>query len=238
MSIKFMARVWKEESLSSNQKLIMLSISDNANDEGVCYPSVDNIQKKTCLSRPTVIKIVKELESKNYLMIHKRARKKGGRYSNLYLVFPSETLENLDDEYREKFSQSKEALLYPQSKEALPQNDSQSKEALPKPSLTLFNHHLFKEMNSEEKELFLEYLKVRTKLKLVTTYSIQDRLLKKYFEFGRTIDILENAINSSWRDFYKPKQQYNPKQPKESLGDVARRLHENSNIEEAEVLHG
>jgi len=199
-----MNRVWTDENLEPTQKLVLLAICDNANDEGLCYPSIDTIQHKTSLSRPTVIKIINKLEELHMLTKTQRAKKNGGRYSSLYLVFPAETFEFLDSEFKEKMSQSKTALLYTQSKVGLPQNDTQSKVTLPKPLLSLFNHHLFIELSNKERDLFLEYISLRKTLKLKTTMQIQNRLLEKYFEFGRNIEVIEKAIISNWRDFYQP----------------------------------
>jgi len=209
MSIKFMNRVWNDKEIEPTQKLVLLAICDNANDEGICYPSIDTIQQKTSLSRPTVIKIIGKLEELNMLLKTQRAKKSGGRYSSLYLVFPLETFEFLDEEFKAKMSQSKEALLFSQSKEALPQKGIQSKEALPKPLPSLFNHHLFKELSSKEKEIYLEYIALRKSLNIKTTLQIHNRLLDKYFRFGRNMEVIEKAINSNWRDFYEtssPKQ--------------------------------
>ena len=211
MSILHMSKVWNESDLEPTQKLVFLAICDNANDEGLCYPSIDTIQNKTSLSRPTVIKIISKLEELGKIIKVQRAKKNGGRYSSLYLVFPDENYEFLDDEFKEKFSQSKMVLPYSQSKVALLQNDSQSKVALPKPLLTLYNHQLFKELSTKERDLYLEYISLRKKLKLTTTMNIHNRLLEKYFELGRNIEVIEKAINSNWRDFY----QINNKQPKQ-----------------------
>jgi len=207
-----MGKVFKDTQLDSNKKLIMLAMADNANDEGYCYPSINTIVKKTSLSKPTVIKHLKELEMIGFLISKKRHRENGTATSKIYVIYPNENMENLDEELKKKFTgiggQSKEALPPPQSKEPLPPKWGQSKEALPlEPSPTLFNHHLYKRLNNHEKDLFLEYLSLRKTMKLKTTISIQERLLTKYFNFGRDISIIENAISSNWKDFYPPKQQ-------------------------------
>ena len=208
MSIKIMDKVFKDTSLDSNKKLIMLSIADNANDQGYAYPSINTLVEKTSLSKPTVIKHLKELENLGLLISHKRHRKNGSATSKIYVIYPSENFEKLDEDLQKMFDQSKEALLGGQSKEALPPKGGQSKEALPlEPSLTLFNHHLYKEMNKNEKDLFLEYLSIRKSMKLKTTYQIQDRLLNKYFKLGRNMQIIENAISANWKDFYPIQQQ-------------------------------
>jgi len=208
MSIKLMDKVFKAKTLDSNKKLIMLALADNANDQGYAYPSINTLVEKTSLSKPTVIKHLKELEKLGLLISQKRHRKNGSATSKIYVIYPNENFEKLDEDLKEKFNQSKEALLGGQSKEALPPKGGQSKEALLlEPSLTLFNHHLYKEMSKNEKDLFLEYLSMRKSMKLKTTYLIQDRLLNKYFKFGRNIQVIENAISANWKDFYPVHQQ-------------------------------
>ena len=45
MSIKQMTSVFNDSSLKPTQKLIMLAIADNSNDEGFCYPSIKKKKK-------------------------------------------------------------------------------------------------------------------------------------------------------------------------------------------------
>lgn len=210
MSIKLMDQVFKNETLDANKKLIMLALADNANDEGFCYPSINTIVKKTSLSNKTVIKHIKELEEKELLLSKKRNsklnEKGGGRLSTIYIVFPLENIQKLDEDLLRKFD-----LKRGQSVEATPPSQSvtsplvlggQSVEATPKPSPSLFNHHLFNKLNKEEKEIYLEYIALRKSMKLKTTLSIHERLLSKYFEYGKNIELIQKAINSNWRDFY------------------------------------
>lgn len=210
MSIKFMSKAW-EQDITPNQKLIFLSLCDNSNDEGLCYPSILNIVNKTGLSNKTIIKSLSELVELNLLKKYQRAKKNGGRYSTLYLVFPLINYDNLDNEYKEKFTQSEVVTPYTQSEVVTLKKGIQSEVVTPKPSL--YNHHLFKELSHSERDLYLEYIALRKTLNLKTTIQIHDRLLKKYFEFGRNTEVITKAINSNWRDFYSiqsltPKQQY------------------------------
>lgn len=208
MSIKQMTSVFNDSSLKPTQKLIMLAIADNSNDEGFCYPSIKTICEKTSLSKPTVINNLKELEADEKIISQKRTRKNGTATSKIYVIYPNQNMQILDEDVREKFKQSKAPLLTPQSKAPLPPKGGQSKAPLPlEPSLSLFNHHLFIKLNPTSKELYLEYVELRKKMKLVTSLKVHDRLLSKFFEFGEDNTVIENAINSNWRDFYKPKQQ-------------------------------
>ncbi|TLP41056.1 helix-turn-helix domain-containing protein [Arcobacter arenosus] len=241
MSIKVMEKVFRDETLDPNKKLIMLALADNANDEGYCYPSINTIVLKTSLSKPTVIKHMKELEGKSLLLSKKRSRKNGSSTTKIYIVYPLENLQNLDEEIKEKFEQSKEALPHHQSKEALPPRGGQSKEALPlEPSPSLFNHHLFSKLSKSEKDLYLEYSALRKKMKLQTTLKIHDRLLQKYFDFGRNEEIIKRAIASNWKDFYQVKQQNNQLSKREQsdkfIDDYFANM-QNQDVQDCEVIY-
>lgn len=54
MSIKLMTAVWERQDLSPTQKLVMLALADWANDEGLCWPSIEKLCNKSSLSRRTV----------------------------------------------------------------------------------------------------------------------------------------------------------------------------------------
>lgn len=62
-----MSAVWKVESMSSTQKLVMLALADNANDQGECYPSMTMLARKTCLSDRSVRGTVRDLETAGFV---------------------------------------------------------------------------------------------------------------------------------------------------------------------------
>ena len=216
MSIKIMSQIWQDSNIKANKKLLFLALADFANDEGICYPSQDTLVKKCGLTKKTVIKYLKEFEEQKLLIQLKRNRKSGGRISSKYLLFPSENFKKLDENERSFFEPKCTGYTNTQSVQATPKKDTQSVQATPKPSPTLFNHHLYKQLGAKEKELFMEYLKLRTSMKLKNTYEIKDRLLRKLFEFGNHKEVIERAIVSNWKDFYPirknktPSQNYDP----------------------------
>ena len=83
MSVRLMGNVWDSEyakfqtdengRIELNKKgkpveskaklLVMLKLADNANDEGLCYPKQETIAEKTTVKRPTVSKIINQLEA-------------------------------------------------------------------------------------------------------------------------------------------------------------------------------
>lgn len=85
MSIKIMSAVF-EGDLPPVKRLVMLALADHADDEGLCYPSINRLCKRTGLSERAVQKHVKELEVLGYLS---RGMNEGKRGVNTYLLTPA-----------------------------------------------------------------------------------------------------------------------------------------------------
>lgn len=75
-----MSRVWDLPCESHTQKLVLLALADNANDQGKCWPSVSTIARKCQLSRRSVFREIIRLEKAKLL----RSESGGGRKSNHY----------------------------------------------------------------------------------------------------------------------------------------------------------
>ncbi|NMU89072.1 hypothetical protein HGQ98_04145, partial [Achromobacter ruhlandii] len=69
--------------MPSSQKSVLISLADNANDEGVCWPSVERIVERTCLTDRTVQKCLKWLEERAVINRQKRHKR-----SAVYTVTP------------------------------------------------------------------------------------------------------------------------------------------------------
>jgi len=112
MSIKFISKVFDDQTLKSSQKLIMLAIADNATDNegesGTCYPSIKTLAKKCGLSTRSIINNIDKLVENGYLKRAYRSRAKGGRSSNKYLIYPEITLTQLDAQNAMIFSKDYE----------------------------------------------------------------------------------------------------------------------------------
>jgi hypothetical protein len=57
MSISIMTLVWSESQHKGSELLLLLAIADNANDQGIAYPSLRTLAKKTRMSRRNVIRV-------------------------------------------------------------------------------------------------------------------------------------------------------------------------------------
>ena len=85
--------------------------------------------------------------------------------------------------------------------------------------------------NNNINKLLEEYLEIRRKNKYTITESIVNRLCKKLVEYGKTDDekeqIILNAINGSWKDFYELKEKKNNKTDKlESFNKVLKEVYD------------
>ncbi len=71
--------------LSPSDKLILILLANNANDEtGDCFPSQSYLAKRSGLSRGGVNRIIKRLETVNLIDVIPQYRDDGGRRSNRY----------------------------------------------------------------------------------------------------------------------------------------------------------
>lgn len=61
MSTFVMGRCWPLQ-MSPSAKFVLISLADNANDHGACWPSISTICTRTCLGRTAVIEAIKQLE--------------------------------------------------------------------------------------------------------------------------------------------------------------------------------
>jgi len=84
MSTIIMSACWPLQDMSGPQKAVLISLADNANDEGFCWPSVARISERTCLAERTVQAAIKWLTLAGILSVRERM----GR-STMYTLTPA-----------------------------------------------------------------------------------------------------------------------------------------------------
>lgn len=67
MSVKLMAAVWERGPQDQRDLLMLLAIADHANDDGVCWPSVQLLANKSRCSRSTAYRTMKRLYEAGFL---------------------------------------------------------------------------------------------------------------------------------------------------------------------------
>lgn len=79
-----MTLAWSVAVGDHTDKLVLLALADNANDEGECYPSLTNVAKRCEISKRTAIRSIHSLVQKGHVTQNARP----GRNST-YLVHPT-----------------------------------------------------------------------------------------------------------------------------------------------------
>ncbi|HDS1582171.1 TPA: helix-turn-helix domain-containing protein [Stenotrophomonas maltophilia] len=83
MSTIIMSQCWPLQDLSVTQKAVLISLADQANDEGVCWPAIATIGKRCCMSARAVRTAMDHLEVVGLLTRERRFNS-----SNVYVVTP------------------------------------------------------------------------------------------------------------------------------------------------------
>ena len=77
-----MSQCWLLEGMSIAQKAVLISLADNANDQGVCWPSIATIARRVCASDRAVQNAIKWLESAKVVT----ANRANGRHTSYTLT--------------------------------------------------------------------------------------------------------------------------------------------------------
>lgn len=93
MSMRLMVQAMNCEVGNPARKLVLLKLADNANDDGVCFPSYQYIADKCEMSKRSAISHIDDLIKMGF--VTKKARKnKDGSSTNLYLLHLTKGSEN------------------------------------------------------------------------------------------------------------------------------------------------
>ncbi|MDR0256610.1 MAG: helix-turn-helix domain-containing protein [Stenotrophomonas maltophilia] len=84
MSTIIMSQCWPLQSLSVTQKAVLISLADQANDDGVCWPAVGTIAARCCMSARAVRTAMDHLEAVGLLTRDRRFNS-----STVYKVTPA-----------------------------------------------------------------------------------------------------------------------------------------------------
>lgn len=84
MSTIVMSQCWPLQGLSVTQKAVLISLADQANDDGVCWPAINTIATRCCMSARAVRSAMDHLEQVGLLTRERRFNS-----SNVYSVTPA-----------------------------------------------------------------------------------------------------------------------------------------------------
>ena len=93
MSMRLMVQAMNCKVGNPARKLVLLKLADNANDDGICFPSYQYIADKCEMTRRSAISHIEYL-SKMGLVSKKERKNKDGSISNLYFLHLEQGSEN------------------------------------------------------------------------------------------------------------------------------------------------
>ncbi|HHF6669795.1 TPA: helix-turn-helix domain-containing protein [Haemophilus influenzae] len=94
MSMRLMVQAMNCKVGNPARKLVLLKLADNANDDGICFPSYQYIADKCEMTRRSAISHI-ECLIKMGLVSKKERKNKDGSISNLYLLHLEQGSENI-----------------------------------------------------------------------------------------------------------------------------------------------
>lgn len=94
MSIRLMSLVFGLKEPTGAARLVLLALADNANDEGVCWPSVETIARKAGIGVRWTQRIIRDLVESEYMALSIRPVDGKKNETNIYTL----NIQKLNDE--------------------------------------------------------------------------------------------------------------------------------------------
>src|SRR5262245_1616153 len=85
MSVEAITWAFKQHIGKPSAKLVLVNLADHANHDRKCWPSLRTISARTELSRDTVVRSIRLLESNGFITVVHRRDGRSSR-SNIYYV--------------------------------------------------------------------------------------------------------------------------------------------------------
>lgn len=218
MSTAVMALCWPLK-MPPTPKAVLISLADNANDQGYCWPSISTICERTCFSKRAVIDAIAWLESASALT----ADRSNGRHTT-YVVTPAQYVEPVQQAHQcssstgaspasEPVQQAHQPVHLPHQPVQQPHTNRKE------PSLTVNKSNRQKGARGNhvelpdwlDAELWAEWVAYRKAARKPMTQRAEELAIAKLGEIcaqGFTAkNVIENAIVSGWQGLYAPKTQ-------------------------------
>jgi len=190
-----MTAVWDREDLSSTQKLVLLSLADWANDEGLCWPSIERVAKKSSLKKRAVQLAIRSLEEMQFIR-REEVIGKGNRY---WIQIPMQQ-------------------MHPCTKDIPPVHHMHETPALDAPNTLKIHQLTTKYIRRELPECipvdaWQGWVEMRNERKKPLTDRAYNQAIDKLVAFmakGQNItDVLDRSTMNNWLDLYEIKEQKN-----------------------------
>ena len=209
MSTILMSACWPLQGMSPAQKAVLISLADQANDDGYCWPSVGTIASRTCLSERAVQGAIKWLQSARLLGASERRGT-----SSVYQITPAAYAP--PQEMRPAANAPTPAAYAPPPPQELHPTPA---DAAPKPSMNRqLNHQEPKKRASASvfelpgwvpADTWAAFMETRKAKKAKSTDYALSLIVKDLERFKAAghdpVAVLNNSIKAGWSDVYEPK---------------------------------
>lgn len=199
-----MAECWGL-AMSPAQKAVLISLADNANDQGCCWPSIATVCERTCLSERTVQASIKWLAEAKLISVHERL----GR-SSYYVITPANAAPP-QMPHPASDAPPPPQMPHPTPANAAPRTVKEpsvepSKKNTKKSTATISADQICKDFPEMQTQTAIDYLAVRkAKRAPLTTTAWRDvakELNTAVQRFGITADrALSIAVKQGWQGF-------------------------------------
>ncbi|HHL1271277.1 TPA: helix-turn-helix domain-containing protein [Haemophilus influenzae] len=201
MSMRLMVQAMNCEVGNPARKLVLLKLADNANDDGICFPSYQYIADKCEMTRRSAISHIEYL-IKMGLVSKKERKNKDGSISNLYFLHLEQGSENfaLDSENislgSENFALGGSENISPRTSHSLePVNE-------PKKTTQKSESEILLERFGITGQLAKDFIAHRKAKKGVINQTQLNRLQKQADKAGISIcEAVEICIERNWQGF-------------------------------------
>jgi hypothetical protein len=188
MSIRLMCAAFDAE-VPATQKLVLLALCDNANDQGQCFPSVALLERKCSLSDRAVQNAIAWLEEQGYLSRTFRT----GR-ATLYVITPERGSPPNDVHPRTTFT--------PPPNVVHPTPEPRSPITIKEPSKNRKKISAIERPDEVTEQTWNDYLQLRKQKRADLTLTALDALKREARKAGWSLEaVLRECIVRGWTGF-------------------------------------
>ena len=207
MSMRLMVQAMNCEVGNPARKLVLLKLADNANDDGICFPSYQYIADKCEMTRRSAISHIEYL-IKMGLVSKKERKNKDGSISNLYFLHLEQGSEN--------FALGGSENISPRTSHSLePVNE-------PKKTTQKSEYEMLLEQFGISGQLAKDFITHRKAKKAPITETVMNGFLREANKAGLSVaESVAISIERNWQGFkatwyLKDKELQSIKQPQSS----------------------
>lgn len=210
MSTILMSACWPLQGMSPAQKAVLISLADQANDDGYCWPSVGTIAKRTCLSERAVQGAIKWLVSAGLLSADER---KGT--SSVYQITPAAYAPPQEMRPADAAPRGADAapqppqMLHPTPADAAPKPSMNRQLNRKEPKDTRADATVFVLPDWIPADAWAAFMETRKTKKAKSTAYALGLIVKSLEAFKADghdpLAILNASIKAGWSDVYPPK---------------------------------